>query len=583
MMSKSRDKRAPGARAKLIVFEGIDGSGKTTLSNRVAKLLAARGLVVRHVRAGGKLASSTAEAIRELARDQRHMLLSPVAEMLLNAARDVQQRDEAMLPALADADVVIADRFACTAHVMATSGRGLPDELVRPIVDVIARGVEPDLTILIDVDPHVARARRRVAKIVTPDPRPSSRKGLAGVGMQHRLRAGYLALAERDPMRWVVVDNTDADLDAVAESLVNLVRAALDHGVPAIVSRHREGSGPARQTVAPVLAGPGDALRAFFDWVDRRSVHEPGVAAYFLSGLAGGGVDERRVALAARAPEVIAYGLRGLPDSVSWQLRRALVSAAPRWVARSLVATASEGEDAWRLRDELAPVVPAAVASSLDGHDGALAWRLRERLYGTAPDAVLSSLKRVASAQAWAVRDRWLTERGGERAALATFALAAVAAISISGLDDERAWAIRRAARAVAPVPALESLHGLTSERAWKWRNRYLASATKIVLHTVSGMDDPHAWALREAVAPMCKEALDSMVGMDGEPAWRIRAVCADVWPSTVVKSLGALAATPRGADLLTRQLARHATNVSLLKSAAALALAEPAAARAVA
>src|SRR5688500_17026770 len=110
----------------LVVFEGIDGSGKTTLSNRVAKALAKRDVRVRHVREGGRLNSPTAEAIRMFARDQRNAALSPVAEMLLYAARDAQNLDEAMRPALADADVVIADRFAYTALVMATTGRGVP-------------------------------------------------------------------------------------------------------------------------------------------------------------------------------------------------------------------------------------------------------------------------------------------------------------------------------------------------------------------------------------------------------------------------------------------------------------------------
>ena len=108
----------------LVIFEGIDGSGKTTLSNRVARALSDGGARVRHVREGGRLASTTAEAIRQLARDQRNAALSPVAELLLYAARDAQQLDEAMRPALAEADIVIADRFAYSALVMATSGRG---------------------------------------------------------------------------------------------------------------------------------------------------------------------------------------------------------------------------------------------------------------------------------------------------------------------------------------------------------------------------------------------------------------------------------------------------------------------------
>jgi hypothetical protein len=63
------------------------------------------------------------------------------------------------------------------------------------------------------------------------------------------------------------------------------------------------------------------------------------------------------------------------------------------------------------------------------------------------------------------------------------------------------------------------------------------------------------------------------MIGLDGERAWRLREACADLWPSTVVKSLGALAASPRGVALLGRQLERHPGNLSLLKHASAVAL----------
>jgi len=94
-----------------VVFEGIDGSGKTTLSNKVAATLDARGMPVRHIRADGKYASRVSEAIRELGRDARNLALVPEAEMLLYVARDVQLIEEVVRPALRDGDVVIADRF----------------------------------------------------------------------------------------------------------------------------------------------------------------------------------------------------------------------------------------------------------------------------------------------------------------------------------------------------------------------------------------------------------------------------------------------------------------------------------------
>src|SRR5215471_13431856 len=182
-----------------VVFEGIDGSGKTTISNLVATALRERGLVVEHVREGGAFASGVTQRIRDFCRDARNLALTPRAEFLMYVARDVQLREEVLVPALRRADVVIADRYLYTAEVLARAGRGLPDAALLPVVASAADGVWPELAVLIDVDPSVARGRRKVAKILSPDARPSSRKGLAGSGMQVRLREEYQAIAAREP------------------------------------------------------------------------------------------------------------------------------------------------------------------------------------------------------------------------------------------------------------------------------------------------------------------------------------------------------------------------------------------------
>ena len=319
-----------------IVFEGIDGSGKTTLSNRVAGELRSRGVAVAHMREGGQFASRVTQSIRELGRDPANLTLSPRAELLLYLAREVQLVDESVAPALEGTDVVICDRFVHTAEVLAVHGRGLPADEVETLVEWSAHGLEPNLTILIDVDPQVARARRRVAKIVTPDPRPSSRKGLTGVGMQHRLRAGYLELARRDPARWIVVDNTDADLDALTAHLTEIVLATLYAGVPAGQERSRLGElrSPARRARSSGGVTLEDVVPTFLSWIDDCAAREPALAAYFLAGLAGPEVDPHRLALARTAPAVIAWGLRGLGDPVSWTLRHVLSDRAPGPVSR---------------------------------------------------------------------------------------------------------------------------------------------------------------------------------------------------------------------------------------------------------
>jgi dTMP kinase len=556
-----------------VVFEGIDGSGKTTISNRAARALRQSGLTVTHVREGGKLASTVAQSIRDFGRDERHLALGPYAELLVYLAREAQLYDEVTQPALAAADVVIADRFFYSAEVLACAGRGLAPELVRPLVGSAAREVVPDLVILIDVDPHIARARRRVAKILKDeDEGPPSRKGLAGASLFHRMRDGYLELAARDPERWLVLDNSNCELQAIVDLVVEAVeraRRSVGAAPSAVtVKRHARRRG---HVPAPRGLDIGGALPALLDWVDRRAPNEPALAAYMLSGLSGPAVDERRIALAMRAPEITAVGLQGLDDATSWGLRWTLLDRAPRHVARSLGAPTPDCDQRDRLTRTLMSIAPADLAASTSGDAGAAAFALRDALYASVPGAVTASLATLDHPEAWAIRERFLDEVGGVPALDGENAR--VACRSIAGLDDARSWEIRLAARDVAPIAALASLAGLSSAAAWRWREEALAVAPKTVLATVRGMDDPLAWALRAAVAPRCKEAIDSLSGMDEPRAWSLRAAYADLWPGGVVKSLGMLADTPRGLRLVADLLERHPTDISLLRHAAAVEL----------
>jgi dTMP kinase len=559
-----------------IAFEGIDGSGKTTLSNRVAAALRERGLTVEHAREGGWFASRVTQSIRDMCRDARNLALVPRAELLLYVAREVQLAEEVVVPALSRADVVITDRYLYTAEVLARQVRQLPDGTIRAIVDDAAGGVWPELVFLVDVDPSVARGRRKVAKMLSREQRPASRKGLAGSGLGQRLREGYLALAAGDPARWIVVDNGDADLEQIVAGICETITEARTRGVPTAIARARAArTGAGEAAPAPdggAVGSPQAALAAFLGWVDDRAQREPTLAAYVLSGLAGHGIDDRRLALAARVPRVIARGLRGLSDAVSWRLRRSLAEAAPHEVAMSLDELAAEAPGAWALRELLAEAAPAEVAFSLRGLDDETAWALREQLYSRAPEAVLASLALLDGPRAWRWRDRWIHERGSLEAAAAGYVGARAAARSVIGLDDDRAWTIRKVARAAAPVPAIASLAGLTSDKAWKWRDRMLGRAPKTVLSTIAGLDDGRAWAMRVAMASTCRESLDSLIGLDHPTAWDLRESCLELWPSCAIKSLGVLVNGARGKELLQRALTLFPQNISLLKEAAGIA-----------
>ncbi|HMI90530.1 MAG TPA: dTMP kinase [Polyangiales bacterium] len=553
-----------------VVFEGIDGSGKTTLSSRVAKRLREGGLTVEHLREGGKFSSSVTQAIREFGRDARNLELTPLAEFMLFVTRDVQLLEERTRPALGQAQIVIADRFLYSAENLARYGRGLSEELVRPVLLAAANGLQPDLVILVDVDPHLARARRQAEKRATLVKRPPSRKGLAGVGLQHRMSAGYAALAAAEPERWLVVDN-DGELEANVERVVELLRSAQQRGAPTAIARFRAVQ-PPRRPVPSALPSVAAAFAAFLSWLDARAVREPAVAAYFLSGLHGGEVDARRIALSERVPEALLSASQGLDDAVSWSLREQLAERYPDAAARSLSGLPVANARASALRVQLRGFAPLAVLSSYDTLADDEAYRLREALYVEHPALVIGSLNRLDDPRAWALRERFVRERG--EGLFADYEQARLICKSVAWLDGERAWELRKAARETAPVAAIGSISGtMNSDRAWKWRLRWADRAPKTVFGTLRHNQDERSWPLRTRLAPMIKEAIDSIQDLDHAIAWQLREQHADLWPSTVLKSLGPLCHGEQGETLVKRQLARHPGNVSLLKHASAIAL----------
>lgn len=434
-----------------------------------------------------------------------------------------------------------------------------------------AGGLEPDLVILVDVDPAFARARRKLRKLAEHQAKPPARKGLSGVGLQQRLRRGYLALAEEHPERWVVLENQDA-LERTVERAVELIRSAHRDGAARAVSRFRATHITAKPAATP-LQTPEQALGAFLKVVDEVAEREPRVAAYLLGGMWGPSIDERRVRLFEHAPDAVLAGLHDLFDDVSFELRARGSAKHPAFTLRSLGVTLQDPRG-WQLWRELSGVAPVDALIALGGVDDLRAWQAREHAFASEPalrEIVVGTLAGLDSDRAWQLRRELLQERQSQLGT--SYELSRVLAKSVGGLGGEPAWQLRRQARVLAPVAALQSLVGVSDAESWQWRRDLLRKAPKVVMATLRGSTEPEAWQMRQALADDCKEALDGLQGVDLEPAWSLRERYAALWPSTAVKSLGALADTPRGARLLAAQLASFPDNISLLKHAAAIAL----------
>lgn len=558
---------AGGAAPRWIAFEGIDGGGKTTLSNLVCGRLRRAGREVVHAREKGVLGSAVARRVRELTRDARLLEMSPRTELLLNLARETQQLDEVVRPALARGAVCVADRSFHSLLALAVGGRGLDRAEVEPAVAAAAAGRWPDVVVLVDVEPELARLRKRVGKVLEGRTREAdSRKGLAGAGLQARVRRHLLAEAERDPARWIVVRNEGGTLAALADAIADELLGRVAGGPPV----RRRVDGAPRRTLCAAEPGPAALAARFYAEVDALAGREPGLAAQLLSGIPGPLAHVRRAALAVRVPPVVARALRWLADPASWALRRALAAEAPADVAAGLSGTA--GPEARRLREELLSRAPAAVAAGLAGDGSPEAWALREAAVQRGARAgVLAGLAGLDEPRAWALRVEGLAAEQWDGVGR-----------SLAGVAGPRADAARAEVAERDRLAALRGSAGVDSPAVRALCEALFPHAAKRVLRAVGGLDAPWVWPLRERAAPLTREALDSVWGMDVEAAWALRERWVETWPAAAISSLGLLAAAPRGRALVRRALAAAPESVVVLRNAHA-ALARAAAAPALA
>lgn len=196
-------------RGKFITFEGLDGCGKSTQLEKLAAVLRAQHLPVVVTREPG--GTPTGDKIRQLLLDTGTSALAPLAELALMFASRAQHIKEVIQPALSEGRIVLCDRFTDSSEAYQGGGRKLGSEPVRALHHSLCGDLQPDLTILMDSDPvkSVERARRR-NKANSPghkrDEHDENRFEQESRAFFGRVRNAYLAIAEREPQRMVVVD-----------------------------------------------------------------------------------------------------------------------------------------------------------------------------------------------------------------------------------------------------------------------------------------------------------------------------------------------------------------------------------------
>lgn len=205
------------ARGKLITIEGIDGAGKTTVALALRQALSQRGCNARLLREPGGVRA--AELIRGLVKDPA-LQIGARAEALLYAAARAQLVEQAIEPLLAEGVLVLLDRFVDSSLAYQGGGRGLGLEPVRAINHFATGGLEPDLTLLLRLEPRLGRARSQGRG------EPPDRLEREQADFFERVAAAYDELAATAPDR---IRSLDASLapEAVLAAAVEAIDEAL--------------------------------------------------------------------------------------------------------------------------------------------------------------------------------------------------------------------------------------------------------------------------------------------------------------------------------------------------------------------
>lgn len=208
---------------RFLVFDGPDGSGKSTQLKRFAEHASAVGMPPVEVREPG--GTPIGEAIRDVLLNPRYEEMELRCEMLLYMASRSQLMKERIRPALEQKRFVLADRFISSTLAYQGTAGGLDPEEILAVGRVATRGCEPDLVVILDVDEETAASRL---------PSELDRMERKGVEFHRRVRQGYLSQAERDPKGHLVIDGSRSEDEVFASLLEGIGErlAGLDPVVP---------------------------------------------------------------------------------------------------------------------------------------------------------------------------------------------------------------------------------------------------------------------------------------------------------------------------------------------------------------
>ncbi|MCC3273732.1 dTMP kinase [Arthrobacter sp. zg-Y462] len=208
----------PEPRGLFIAMEGGDGAGKSTQAQRLAVALQDRGHSVLRTREPG--GTPVGESLRALVLEHGNGEIDARTEALIFAASRAAHVRQVIRPALTAGTVVVCDRYIDSSVAYQGAGRGLGTDTVRGLNEWATEGLEPDLTVLLDVDPERGRDRRTAGQAA--EDRLESEPDTFHL----QIRRAFLETAQADPGRYLVLD-AGRPVEELARTILQRVETLL--------------------------------------------------------------------------------------------------------------------------------------------------------------------------------------------------------------------------------------------------------------------------------------------------------------------------------------------------------------------
>jgi len=211
--------RPDGPRGRLITVEGVEGAGKSTQVEILRAWLEARGVSVLATAEpdGTPLGAHVRRVLGEIDR------VTPLTEALLFAASRAEHVQRIIRPGLAAGQIVLCDRYMDSTVAYQGYGRGVPLDAIAGLNRLATDGVQPDLTLVLDLDVAEGLRRVRARRGALPAGDPFER---LAVEFHERVRKGFWAIRDREPERVILVD-TDRPKSVVSAEIAALVAGRL--------------------------------------------------------------------------------------------------------------------------------------------------------------------------------------------------------------------------------------------------------------------------------------------------------------------------------------------------------------------